>query len=229
MVTVEGAARLFLYNIWKLYGLPQHIILDHRPQFVVLFTRELYWLLGVQLASSTAWHPQTDRQIEYVNQELDQYLWLFVNKRQDDWYDLLPMAEFQHNNHMHASIQQTLFLLDTGQTLHMGFKLRQWPSRLEIVNEFMEWIKAAVKEAKSMIQKVQEDMIEYYNQKRSLTPVFCPGDQVFFNVSDIKTTHLFPKLFYYCLGPSVVEHQVGPLAYCLKLPHTMKELHPVFM
>jgi len=25
-----------------------------------------------------------------------------------------------------------------------------------------------------------------------------------------------------------VEYQVGPLAYCLKLPHTMKKLYPIF-
>jgi len=43
--------------------------------------------------------------MECVNQELDQYLQLFVNKWQDSWYDLLPMAEFQHNNHIHSTIQ----------------------------------------------------------------------------------------------------------------------------
>jgi len=52
-----------------------------------------------------AWHPQTDRQMERVNQELDQYLWLFINKWQDDWYDLLSMVEFQRNNHIHSAIQ----------------------------------------------------------------------------------------------------------------------------
>jgi len=25
---------------------------------------------------------------------------LFVNEQQNDWYDLLPIAEFQHNNHV---------------------------------------------------------------------------------------------------------------------------------
>jgi len=94
MVTAEGAARLFLHQVWKLHGLPKCVILDRGPQFVARFTRELYRLLGIKLASSTIWHPQTDRQMERVNQELDQYLWLFVNERQDDWYDLLPMAEF---------------------------------------------------------------------------------------------------------------------------------------
>jgi len=51
--------------------------------------------------------------MERVNQELDQFLHLFVNKWQDDWYDLLPIAEFQHNNHVHSVTQQPPFLLDT--------------------------------------------------------------------------------------------------------------------
>jgi len=93
-VTVERAARLFLHYVWKLHGLPKHVVSDCGPQFVALFTKELYRLLGIQIFSSTAWHPQTDRQTERVNQELNQFLHLFVNERQDDWYDLLPIAEF---------------------------------------------------------------------------------------------------------------------------------------
>jgi len=59
-VTVEEAARLFLHQVWKLHGLPKCVVLDRRPQFVAHFTKELYRLLGIKLASSTAWHPQTD-------------------------------------------------------------------------------------------------------------------------------------------------------------------------
>ena len=64
-VTAEGAARLFLYQVWKLHGLPKCVVSDCRPQFVARFTKELYCLLGIKLASSTAWHPQTDRQIAH--------------------------------------------------------------------------------------------------------------------------------------------------------------------
>jgi len=80
MVTVEGAARLFLHYVWKLYGLPKRVVSDHRSQFVASFTKELYRLLDIRISSSTAWHPQTDGQTEYVNQELDQFLHLFVNE-----------------------------------------------------------------------------------------------------------------------------------------------------
>ena len=63
---------------------------DRGPQFVVEFTKELYGLLGIKLAATTAYHPQGDGQMEQVNQELEQYLQLFVNQRQNDWDDLLP-------------------------------------------------------------------------------------------------------------------------------------------
>ena len=138
------------------------------------------------------------------------------------------MVKFQYNNHVHASIQQTPFLLDTEQTPYIGFEPRQHPSRLETVNKFMEQMKAAVEEVKAMIKKVQEDIMQYYNQRRSLAPVFYPGDQVFLNVTNIKTIYLSPKLSYYYLRPFVVEQQVGPLTYCLKLLYAMKKLYPIF-
>jgi len=58
----------------------------------------------------------------------------------------------------------------------MGFEPSQVPSRLETVNEFMERIKSATEEAKSAICKVQENMTQYYNRKRTLAPIYKPGD-----------------------------------------------------
>ena len=60
--------------------------------------------------------------MEWVNQELEQYLCLFTNQRQDDWDDLLPFAEFQYNNHVHTATQAIPFLLDTGWIPQMGFE-----------------------------------------------------------------------------------------------------------
>jgi len=140
-VTAAGAANLYLRNIWKLHGLPRKVISDHRPQFVAAFMKELYRLLGIEAVTSTAYHPQTDGQTERVNQELEQYLRIFIGERQDDWYTLLPLAEFSYNNHIHSSMQQTPFLLDTGRHPQMGFELHQPPSRFEAVNEFTDRMK----------------------------------------------------------------------------------------
>jgi len=185
-------------------------------------------LLGIKLASSTAWHPQTDGQTEHINQELDQYLQLFVNKRQDDWYDLLPLAEFQHNNHVHSITQQPLFLLDTRRLPRIGFEPQQNPSGLEMVNEFTERMRTAIEEAKSTIRKAQDDMKRYYDCRRTLAPVFNPSNKVFLDTSDIWTTHPSQKLSHRWLGPFVVGWWIRPMAYRLKLPHWMKQLHPVF-
>jgi len=228
MVTAKGAIWLFLHQVWKLHGLPKCIVSDRGPQFIARFTRELYQLLEIKLASSTAWHPQTNGQTERANQELDQYLQLFVNERQNDWYNLLPMAEFQHNNHVHSATQQPPFLLDTGRTPRMGFEPRQNHSDLETVNEFTERMRMVIEKAKSAIHKAQEDIKRYYDRRRTPAPVFNPGNKVFLNASDIRTTRPSQKLSHRWLGPFVVEWRIRPMAYHLKLPYQMKQLHPVF-
>ena len=92
-------------------------------------------MLGIKLVATTAYHPQGDGQTERVNRELEQYLRLFVNQRQDNWSELLPLAEFQYNNHIHSATQHQPFLLETGRLPRMGFESNQLPSRTESVNE----------------------------------------------------------------------------------------------
>ena len=48
-------------------------------------TKELNWMLGIETKLSMAFHPQMDGQTEQMNQELEQYLRLFVEHRQRDW------------------------------------------------------------------------------------------------------------------------------------------------
>ena len=115
-------ACLFNQHVWRHHGLPRKVVSDHGPQFVAEFTRELYRRLRIKLAATTAYHPQGDGQTEHVNQELEQYLCLFVNQRQDDWTDLLLLTEFQYNNHVHASMQHPPFLLESGHLPRMGFE-----------------------------------------------------------------------------------------------------------
>jgi len=85
--SAEELARLFRDNVWELYGLPESIISDRGPQFVVGLMRELNRMLGIKSKLSTAFHSQTDgqtdRQTERVNQELEQYLRMFIDHRQE--------------------------------------------------------------------------------------------------------------------------------------------------
>jgi transposase InsO family protein len=107
-INAEGAALLFLKEVWKHHGTPRVVVSDRGPQLVAGFMRELYKLLGIKLAMSMAYHPQTDGQTEHINQVLEGYLCTFTSRRQDDWDNLLPTGEFQYNNSKHSSTQQTV-------------------------------------------------------------------------------------------------------------------------
>src|SRR5260370_30966819 len=69
-----GVARLFLEHVWCHHRLPEEVISDRGPAFVSNFSRELAALLGVKLTPSTSYHPQTDGQMDRVNQMTEAYL-----------------------------------------------------------------------------------------------------------------------------------------------------------
>uniref|UniRef100_A0A8C5M9M1 Integrase catalytic domain-containing protein n=1 Tax=Leptobrachium leishanense TaxID=445787 RepID=A0A8C5M9M1_9ANUR len=60
--------------------------------------------LHMQQSLSTAYHPQTNGQTERANGTLEQYLRCFTSHLQDDWADLLPIAEFAYNNQIHHAL-----------------------------------------------------------------------------------------------------------------------------
>jgi len=85
--SAKGLARLFRDNVWKLHGLPKSIILDRGPQFVAGLIRELNKMLGIESKMFTVFYPQIDGQTKRVNQELKQYLKMFIDHRQEQWPD----------------------------------------------------------------------------------------------------------------------------------------------
>jgi hypothetical protein len=221
-----GTARLYRDNVWKLHGLPDEVICDRGPQFVAEFTRELHRLLGIKSLLSTSHHPQTDGQTERVNQEMEQFLRVFVNQRQDDWEDWIAMAEFAWSNHVHSSSQHTPFFLNNGRHPRMGFEPVR--SKVPAVDNFVTQLQASWEEARSAIIKAKDEMAKYYNRRREPTPVLKVGDKVWLDSSDIRTTRPSRKLSDKWLGPFEIIEKVSSMAYRLQLPLSMKGVHNVF-
>jgi len=121
----EGLARLFRDNMWKLHGLPKSIILDRGPQFAAGLIRELNKMLGIESKMSTAFHPQTDGQTDRVNQELEQYLRMFIDHRQEQWPDWLGTAEFVYNGKVYSNKKILSFKVNYRQDPRIGFKVRK--------------------------------------------------------------------------------------------------------
>ena len=75
------------------------------------FTRAL----GTTRQLSMVYHPQTDGQIERINQEIGTFLQHYVNYQQDNWTEWLVAVEFQYNNKRHTATGRTPFELNFGR------------------------------------------------------------------------------------------------------------------
>ena len=79
--------------------------------------RELNKMLGIETKLSTAYHPETDGQMERINQELEQYLRIYINHRQNNWSEWLVTAEFAFSNKVHICYELRFLELDNRTTL----------------------------------------------------------------------------------------------------------------
>jgi len=123
--SAEGLAKLFQDYMWKLYGFSENIISDRGVQFAAGMMKELNRLLGIQTKLLIAYHPQTNGQTERINQELEQYLRVFIDYRQEQWLDWLGTAEFAYNNKIHSATKVSPFKANYGQDPRMGFERRK--------------------------------------------------------------------------------------------------------
>jgi transposase InsO family protein len=74
MVTMDRISDLLHENLYKRFGLPDKMLSDREPQFAAKAFRAMLSRLGVNSVLSTAYHPQTDRTTERVNQEIEAFI-----------------------------------------------------------------------------------------------------------------------------------------------------------
>ena len=226
--SAEELARLFRDNVWKLHGLPESIISDRGPQFAAELMWELNEILGVKSKLSMAFHPQTDGQTERVNQELEQYLRMIIDHRQEQWPEWLGMAEFVYNNKAHSSTRMTPFKANYRQDPRMGFEGRK-KGKYAGAEKFIKKMKEIQEEAKATLGKAQADMKKYADRKRSDVEEYKVGDLVMLSTKDLKYQMIrrrTEKLMERFVGPYKVKEIVSLNMVRLQLPSTVK-IHPV--
>jgi len=147
--------------------------------------KELNNLLGIQTKLSTAYHPQTDGQTERINQELEQYLRVFIDHRQEQWLDWLGTAEFAYNNKIHMVTKTSPFKANYGQDPRMGFEGRR-KGKYEAAEKFVEKMKKIQEEAKAVLGKAQEEIKRFGDRKRGKGEEYKVGDLVLLSTKDLK-------------------------------------------
>ena len=158
-------------------------MLDRRPQFAAELTKKLNRMLEIETRLLTVFHPQTDGQMEQINQELEQYLRFFMDHRQKDWPEWLVSVEFAVNNKVHTATKVSSFMANYGRELKMRGDIRR-REKVESVTEFVERIKKVHKEAGAALKKAQENMKRQADRKMKETKDW-KKDRVLLSTKDL--------------------------------------------
>jgi len=225
-VTAKDVATVFLREVWKLHGLPTEIISDMDAKFSGKFWESLCKALGIKRRMSTAYHSQTDGQTERTNQVLEGYLRNCVNYDQNDWYQLLPLAEFAYNNSATNAHGLTPFYANFGfhpQTEWMKEREAQNPG----AGLYSHWMKAVHEKAHKALDQTREAIKKYYDRKAIEQPDLTVGDQVMLNTKNIRAKRPSKKLCPKLYGPFKILEKRGNRAFKLEIPPRWK-IHPGF-
>jgi len=186
--------------------------------------KELNRMLEIKSKLLTAFHPQTDGQTERVNQELEQYLRMFIDHRQEQWPEWLGTAEFAYNNKVHSSTRTLPFKENYGQDPRMGFEGRK-KRKYTGTEKFIEKMKEIQEKAKAALGKAQADMKKYADKKRSDVEEYKVGDLVMLSTKDLKYQMVgrrTEKLTERFVSPYKVKEIISSNAVKLELPSTVK-------
>jgi len=202
------------------------VISDRKPQFVAGLTKELNKILGIEIRLSTAFHLQTDGQMEQINQELEQYLQFFTEHRQRDWPEWLATAEFVVNNKVHTATKVSPFMVNYERELQMGANIRR-KGKVEKATEFVKKMRKVQEEARTALKKAQDEMRRQADRERQEVEEWKKREKVMLSTKDLVFKEKpAKKLMERYVGPYEIEEVVSKNAVKLKLPVSMRT-HPV--
>ena len=190
--------------------------------------KKLNQILGIETRLSTAFHPQTDGQTEQTNQELEQYLRMFIDHQQEQWLEWLGIAEFAYNNKVNTSTKVSPFRANSGKDPRMGFEMRK-QGKLEGAKEFMERMKKIQEEAQAVLKKAQKEMKKQADKKRGEVEEYQVGDLVLLSTKDLKWQmegKRTEKLTERFIRSYKVKRVISTNTVELELPRTVK-IHPI--
>ncbi|CAI7875846.1 unnamed protein product [Closterium sp. NIES-54] len=223
--TAEATARLFFDRIITIHGIPATLISDRDPKFTSKLWKELMGLLGTKLAISSAYHPQTDGQTEQLNQVVEQLLRTACKDDVSHWDTQLPTLEFAYNNASHAATGKTPFFLCYGRE-PLTPQQPTTPAHVQAAHDFVTTMQQLWEKTQRRLTMMQTSQKQYADRQRR-DHLVAVGDQVLLDTRNLNLSHLPSKLRPRFCGPFLVEAQVTPVTFRLRLPDTWK-LHNAF-
>ncbi len=231
-ITAEKTAELMLQWIYQIHDLLNFIVLNWNSQFIFILWKFLCKRLSINLQLFTVYHSQIDDQSEWVNQNVERYLWFFCLYMQNDWAKLLLMIEFVDNNALFSVIFSISFFLNKDFHSCMSFKLNtikyeSFHERLQAikVENISEHINKILTFAREFLVKTRKQMIQQANKHRKEVDYEIES-KMFLNEWNIITARSFKKLDDKMLD-FFINLDLVDSSYKLKLSETM-HVHDVF-
>lgn len=227
-------AEIFEEAIDSVYGTPLYITSDRDPRFTSTFWSDVCALLGVKQRMSTAFHPQTNGQVEHVNGTIEEMLRHFVGASQEDWDRHIGHCQKAYNNSWHPSIGCSPAEMLYGQRLLNPYTtdiVSRNPAAMRHAGQWHE----RVRRAKRLLLAARQRQRKYYDKKHGLgdNSWLQEGAKVLVSTRNIRLLSKAQgetrknKLLPRFLGPFVIEKRINEVAFKVKLPEHLK-IHNVF-
>ena len=230
-IDTPGLAAVFVQKfILAGLGVPDSIVSDQGSVFTSTFWSAVCYHLKVCRRLSTAFHLQTDGQMERQNSMLEQYLQTYVAYQQDDWVEWLPLAEFAYNNSWQSTTGELLFYLLMGQNPRFDDDVTEILDHSPKVPVVTDWLRPLL-QARKALERCWEaavtKQVEFYN--KMVKPwSYSKGDLVLLSAAHINTIRPSKKLDWKFHSPFQIAEMVGAWAYHLELGERLHFIHDVF-
>lgn len=173
--------------------------------------------LGVTINLSISFHPQTDGQTERVNQVLEAYLRNYVNAKQNNWSELLPVAQLAYNTSHHTSIGMFPF------KANYGYDPKEIPSQGETtpvpqVNKHLNDLSTIQAKLKNTLNKSVQSYKKFSYIHHREPEKYFPRSLVFLDACNLHIKWPCQKLGPKKIGPLEIIQKISPLTYQVCLP-----------
>jgi len=178
------------------------------PKLSSEFWESLCKALEINRRRSTAYQPQTNGKTDRTNQVLEGYGRNFVNYDQNDWYQLLPLAEYGYNNCKASAHHLTPFFAN-----YLFYPQIEWMKEREPQNPratmYTHWMKTVQENVRTTLEETREALKKYYEGRATPPPNIEIGDLVILNAKNIKNKGTTRKFTHDCTALLNSERQKG--------------------
>ncbi len=178
----------------------------------------------------TAYHSQTDRATEQMNQNVELYICTFFNYSQNNWAGLLLMTELVINNHDFVLTEVSFFFLfheyymKSLQLLEKLKLIQSVKSSVQKADQIVQKMKEVTKWAQMSMTVTQQIQKEMMNQKSQQSYDFKKEDKIWLNLKNIHMNCLCKKFDAKNVKYIIVK-KISSHSFCL---NTSLSIHNMF-